>query len=110
MSGIIDNCNIKLEKVIKAALKDINLKKVYIAVGYFYISGFRKIYPELKEFINRGGSIYFIIGNNVNRKTYDDLLETFGDVTIASGKQRVDLISNEDKEELVEKTKDNFQK
>ena len=110
MSGIIDNCNIKLEEVIKNALKDYNLKKVYIAVGYFYISGFRKIYPELKDFINRGGIIYFIIGNNVNRKTYDDLLEMYGDITIASGKQRIDIITNEDKEDLIEKTKDNFQK
>jgi len=110
MSGIIDNCNIKLEEVIKNALKDQNLKKVYIAVGYFYISGFRKIYPELKDLINRGGKIYFIIGNNVNRKTYDDLLEIYGDITIASGKQRVDIITNEEKEELVEKTKENFQK
>ena len=67
MSGIIDNCNIKLEEVIKNALKDQNLKKVYIAVGYFYISGFRKIYPELKDFINLGGKIFFIIGNNKSK-------------------------------------------
>jgi len=110
MSGIIDNCNIKLEEVIKSALNNQDLKIVYIAVGYFYISGLRKIYLELKEFISRGGKIYFIIGNNINRKTYDDLLEIYDDIMIASGKQRLDLISNEDKQELIEKTKENFQK
>ncbi len=108
MSGIIDNCNIKLESVIKNALKDPNLKKVYIAVGYFYISGLLRIYPELKEFINKGGEIYFIIGNNVNRKTYDDLVEIYGNISIANGKQRIDFITEEDKQELKEKTKQNF--
>jgi len=110
MSGIIDNSNVKLEKVIKEALKDPNLNKVYIAVGYFYISGFLKIYPELKDFINNGGKIYFIIGNNVNRKTYDDLVETYGNISIASGKQSIDVITNEEKQELNEKTKKNFHK
>ena len=108
MSGIIDNCNVKLEYVIKDALKDPNLKKVYIAVGYFYISGLLRIYPELKEFINKGGEIYFIIGNNVNRKTFDDLVEIYCNLSIANGKQRIDLITDEDKQELKEKTKQNF--
>jgi len=108
MSGIIDNSNVKLEKVIKEALRDPNLKKVYIAVGYFYISGFLKIYPELREFINNGGEIYFIIGNNVNRKTFDDLVEIYGNLSIASGKQRIDIINKEEIQELEEKTKENF--
>ncbi|MBD3212216.1 MAG: hypothetical protein GF311_06370, partial [Candidatus Lokiarchaeota archaeon] len=104
MSGIIDNRKVKLIDVIKAYLKDLDVEKIYIAVGYFYISGLQKLYPELKDFMDRGGEIYFIIGNSINRKTYEDLVQVYKDLSIASSKQRADILGNDDKNDLIEKT------
>lgn len=108
MSGIIDNRNDKLIDVIKAQLADTTLNCVYIAVGYFYITGLRELYHELRDFMERGGKIYFVIGNSVNRKTYEDLVKAYKDTDIAKGKQNSYLINQDEERELINKTEKNF--
>ena len=100
MSGIIDNRELKLEEVIKSSLLDDNVKKFKIAVGYFFISGLKMILPELQQLVERGGQVSVLMGNYVNRKTFEDLVSAFRDVNMARSRLSGNLITSEDREEL----------
>ena len=100
MAGIIDNRKIKLEDVIKGSLLDDNVKKFKVAVGYFFISGLKMILPELQQLVERGGQVNVLMGNYVNRKTFEDLVSAFRDVNMARSRLSGNLITSEDREEL----------
>ncbi|MFW6111044.1 MAG: helicase-related protein [Thermoproteota archaeon] len=104
MPGIIDNKQTKLSEVLKDALEDGNLNRLRISVGYFFTSGLRSVMPELKEFIEQGGQVDILMGNSVNRQTYEDLVRTYKDTGIAESRQATHVISQEEKEELERET------
>jgi superfamily II DNA/RNA helicase/HKD family nuclease len=100
MTGIIDNREIKLEDVIKSSLLDDGVKKFKVAVGYFFTNGLKMIIPELQKLMERGGEVNVLMGNYVNRKTFEDLVFAFKDVDMARSRQPNNLISREDREEM----------
>ena len=100
MTGIIDNLEVKLEEVIKDSLSDDKVKKFKVAVGYFYTSGLKMILPELQQLIEREGEINVLMGNYVNRRTFEDLVWTFKDIDMAGSRQPNNLITREELEEL----------
>lgn len=110
MTGIIDNINLKLEDVLKEELNKPSLKQLSVAVGYFYTSGLKTIFPELKKFIHNGGEITVLMGNNVNRRTQEDLVEIFKDLDLAKTKQLNHLIQQDERDELFTEAKNDLDK
>lgn len=79
MSDIIDNQQIKLLDSVRRALSSSSSTKM--AVGYFFLSGFKAIAPEL----GRMNEVKLLIGNTTDRETIEQLAE---------GYKRLDLVSN----------------
>ena len=71
MADIIDNRNVKLVDVIKEILN--STEKAKFAIGYFFLSGFKEIYPYLKDV----SEIRLIMGNTTTKETLDQLIEGY---------------------------------
>jgi superfamily II DNA/RNA helicase len=110
MAGLIDNQRVRLEEVLKEGLRDDQVKKFNVAVGYFFISGLKAVLPELKEFIERGGQFNVLIGNYISRETYEDLVSVLKDPDLAMGKQPNHLIEAGEHDELLRKVGEDLEK
>ncbi|MFW6172495.1 MAG: helicase-related protein [Elusimicrobiota bacterium] len=108
MPGIIDNKNIKLRDVLKEAIKDDDVKRLRIGVGYFYISGLKSLFPEIEEVIERGGKLDILMVNVVNRETMEYLISEYKDQEFAISRQPNHIISSNDKYEMETGLKDDF--
>lgn len=110
MSGIIDNRDIRLEDVIKEGLKDDRLIKFRVAVGYFFSSGLKVVFPELKAFMDGGGKTHILIGNWVNRETQEDLIKVYKDLDMVEKAQPNHLIESKELDDLSAEAKEDLKK
>lgn len=109
MKGIIDNVEVKLEKVLKDGLRTPALRRFRVAVGYFLISGLKAVLPELKDFIDRGGKVHILMGNCVNRETAEQLIYAYKDVDFANSQRKV-VLSQDERMRVEESTEDDLAK
>ena len=79
MSDIIDNTEITLLDTVTSILG--SSKSAKLAVGYFFLSGFKSITQEL----NKLQEIKLLIGNTTDRETIEQIVE---------GYKRLDLVNN----------------
>jgi len=107
--GIIDNRNHdRLEKVLKTGLKDSDVDRVRIAVGYLYMSGLKRLRPELDEFLNNGGKIQILIGNP-DKQGLDELIEAHQNIRLADTKFRqASNVKWSERPEIRDKTAENY--
>jgi len=108
VSGIIDNKERKLKDVLKQAVKDADIKRIRIGVGYFYVSGLKALFPELGDFIENGGKIDILMGNVVNRETLSTLVSKYKDERVVKSKQPNHLATTHEKYELKSRLESDF--
>jgi SNF2 family DNA or RNA helicase len=83
---IIDNDRYShLDEVLKSGLKDAGVDRVRIAVGYLYMSGLKRLRPELDEFLNNGGTLQVLIGNP-DQQGLDELIEAHQNLRLTGTK------------------------
>ncbi len=84
--GIIDNRQYaRLDKVLKTGLESENVDRVRIAVGYLYMSGLKRLRPELDGFLDNGGTLQILIGNP-DQQGLDELIEAHQNLRLAGTK------------------------
>lgn len=108
MPGIIDNKKIKLRDVLKEAIKDNDVKRLRIGVGYFYFSGLKSLFPEIEDFLDGEGELDILMGNIVNRQTLESLVVEYKDEKLAISRQPNHIISGKDEFEMKAELKDDF--
>jgi hypothetical protein len=55
---IIDNDRYShLDEVLKSGLEGNGVDRIRIAVGYLYMSGLKRLRPDLNEFLDDGGTL-----------------------------------------------------
>lgn len=73
--GIIDNRRYShLDEVLKSGLEGDGVDRIRIAVGYLYMSGLKRLRPELDQFLNNGGTLQILLGNP-DQSGLDELIE-----------------------------------
>ena len=83
---IIDNDRYShLDEVLKSGLEDEGVDRVRIAVGYLYMSGLKRLRPELDEFLDNGGTLQVLIGNP-DQQGLDELIETHQNLRLTGTK------------------------
>ncbi|OYR83125.1 helicase SNF2, partial [Halorubrum sp. E3] len=81
--GIIDNDQYsRLDEVLKSGLARNDVDRIRIAVGYLYMSGLKRLRPELDNFLDRGGSLQIMMGNP-NQQGLDELVEANKNLRLA---------------------------
>jgi SNF2 family DNA or RNA helicase len=84
--GIIDNDNYsRLDKVLKKGLKKDDVDRVRVAVGYLYMSGLKRLRPELDEFLENGGRLQILMGNQ-EQQGLEELVEAHKNLSLADTK------------------------
>ena len=84
--GIIDNCRYsRLDDVLKSGLESDGVDRVRIAVGYLYMSGLKRLRPELDEFLDNGGTLQILMGNP-DQQGLDDLIEAHQNLRLTGTK------------------------
>ena len=84
--GIIDNQRYShLDDVLKSGLVDNNTDRIRIAVGYLYMSGLKRLRPELDEFLDNGGTLQVLIGNP-DQQGLDELIEVHQNLRLTGTK------------------------
>lgn len=87
-TGIIDNRNYdRLDEVLKTGLESPNVDRVRIAVGYLYMSGLKRLRPELDEFLDNGGTLQVLMGNP-DQRGLDELIEAHQNLRLTGTKFR----------------------
>lgn len=86
--GIIDNRNHShLDDVLKSGLNQDDVDRVRIAVGYLYMSGLKRLRPELDHFLDDGGTLQVLMGNP-DQQGLDELVEAHRNIQLAGTKFR----------------------
>src|SRR6056297_1017122 len=86
--GIIDNSShARLDTVIKTGLESDGIDRVRIAVGYLYMSGLKRLRPELDEFLDNGGTLQILMGNP-DQQGLDELIEAHQNLRLTGTKFR----------------------
>ncbi len=81
--GIIDNDQYsRLDEVLKSGLARNDIDRIRIAVGYLYMSGLKRLRPELDNFLDQGGSLQIMMGNP-NQQGLDELVEANKNLRLA---------------------------
>jgi len=87
-TSIIDNQRYShLDKVLKSGLNNENVDRVRIAVGYLYMSGLKRLRPELDEFLDNGGTLQALMGNP-DQQGLDELIEAHQNLRLTGTKFR----------------------
>jgi|GEM_PF-259137 len=83
---IIDNDRYShLDEVLKSGLEGESVDRVRIAVGYLYMSGLKRLRPELDEFLNNGGTLQVLMGNP-DQQGLDELIEAHQNLRLTGTK------------------------
>jgi superfamily II DNA or RNA helicase len=83
---IIDNRRYShLDEVLKSGLESDGVDRVRIAVGYLYMSGLKRLRPELDEFLDNGGTLQVLIGNP-DQQGLDELIEAHQNLRLTGTK------------------------
>lgn len=86
--GIIDNRRYsKLDEVLKSGLQSDGVDRIRIAVGYLYMSGLKRLRPELDEFLDNGGHLQILLGNP-EQQGLDELIEAHQNLRLTDTKFR----------------------
>lgn len=86
--GIIDNRRYShLDKVLKSGLESDGVDRIRIAVGYLYMSGLKRLRPQLDEFLDNGGTLQIMMGNQEQRGL-EELVEAHQSLRFAGRKFR----------------------
>lgn len=103
---IIDNDQYEhLDEVLRAGLQQDGVTRVRIAVGYLYMSGLKQIRPELDEFIEDGGRMQILIGNQ-NKRGLEELVAAYDDILMADTDHRdATTLGPTERNEIVADTK-----
>jgi len=84
--GIIDNRRYShLDEVLKSGLESDGVDRIRIAVGYLYMSGLKRLRPELDEFLDNGGTLQVLIGNP-DQQGLDELIEAHQNLRLTGTK------------------------
>lgn len=84
--GIIDNRRYsRLDDVLKSGLESDGVDRIRIAVGYLYMSGLKRLRPELDEFLDNGGTLQVLIGNP-DQQGLDELIEAHQNLRLTGTK------------------------
>jgi len=86
--GIIDNRRYShLDEVLESGLESEGVDRVRIAVGYLYMSGLKRLRPELDEFLDGGGTLQVLMGNP-DQQGLDELIEAHQNLRLTGTKFR----------------------
>jgi len=86
--GIIDNRRYShLDEVLESGLESEGVDRVRIAVGYLYMSGLKRLRPELDEFLENGGTLQVLMGNP-DQQGLDELIEAHQNLRLTRTKFR----------------------
>jgi len=86
--GIIDNRRYShLDEVLKSGLGSDGVDRIRIAVGYLYMSGLKRLRPELDKFLDNGGTLQVLLGNP-DKQGLDELIEAHQNIRLADTKFR----------------------
>ncbi len=107
--GIIDNRrHSHLDKVLKSGLESEGVDRVRIAVGYLYMSGLKRLRPELDEFLDGGGTLQVLIGNP-DQQGLDELIEAHQNLRLTGTKFRqASNVQWSERPEIKGNTADNY--
>jgi len=109
--GIIDNRRYShLDEVLKSGLDRDGVDRVRIAVGYLYMSGLKRLRPELDEFLDSGGTLQVLMGNP-DQQGLDELIEAHKNLKLTGSKYRqVRTVQWTERPEIRADTADNYSK
>ena len=94
---IIDNRTVKLIDEVNSFLPETTFSRM--AVGYFYLSGFEHIRPNLGKVQH----LRLLIGNSTNQQTADELIAGFGRLDIAErNAEQLELFNRDQVAEIVD--------
>jgi HKD family nuclease len=86
--GIIDNDSYShLDDVLKTGLERDDVDRIRVAVGYLYMSGLKRLRPELDEFLENGGKLQILMGNQ-EQQGLEELVEAHQNLKLAGTKFR----------------------
>jgi len=71
--GLVDNEKINLIDVLREALTAGVYKQIDVAVGFLFITGLKEFEEELDIFFSNGGKMRVVMGNQVDKQTYEQL-------------------------------------
>ena len=106
--GIIDNRQFsQLDDVIRSGLTD-NVDRIRIAVGYLYMSGLKRLRPELDEFLDNGGTLQILLGNP-EQQGLDELIEAHQNLRFTGTKYKQEQnIKYSERPEVRSNTAENY--
>lgn len=93
---IIDNRGELLVDHLKRYLAD--SESAHFAVGYFFLSGFQAIAPE----VNKLKKLRLLIGNVTNRETIEQMIEGYGRLDIAQRRGRSERMNAAERPRIIE--------
>jgi len=107
--GIIDNRRYShLDDVLKSGLQSDGVDRIRIAVGYLYMSGLKRLHPELDEFLDKGGTLQVLMGNP-DQQGLDELIEAHQNLRLTGTKFRqASNIQWSERPEIRADTADNY--
>lgn len=107
--GIIDNQRYShLDQVLKTGLESEEVNRIRIAVGYLYMSGLKRLRPELDEFLDNGGTLQILMGNP-DQQGLDELIEAHQNLQLAGTKFRQESnVKWSERPEIRADTADNY--
>lgn len=86
--SIIDNRRYShLDEVLKVGFQRDDTARVRIAVGYLYMSGLKRLRPELDDFLDNGGTLQVLMGNP-DQQGLDELIEAHQNLRLTGTKFR----------------------
>ncbi|WP_423746641.1 helicase-related protein [Haladaptatus sp. SPP-AMP-3] len=109
--GIIDNDQYsRLDEVLKSGLARADVDRIRIAVGYLYMSGLKRLRPELDQFLDRGGTLQIMMGNP-NQQGLDELVEANKNLRLAGTQfQQASNVKWSERPEVRAETAENYSK
>jgi superfamily II DNA or RNA helicase len=107
--GIIDNHRHgHLDDVLKRGFDTGGVDRVRIAVGYLYMSGLKRLRPELDEFLDNGGTLQVLVGNP-DQQGLDELIEAHQNLRLTGTKfKQSQNVKWSERTEIRSKTANNY--
>ena len=107
--GIIDNRRYShLDEVLKSGLESDGVDRIRIAVGYLYMSGLKRLRPELDEFLDDGGTLQVLMGNP-DQQGLDELIEAHQNLRLTGTKfKQSQNVKWSERTEIRAETADNY--